>query len=194
MRRALAAPLVLLALAGVFPAASAVGRAQTLEPDAIEVVHALLRDLVVPHRDRFSGNGTTRTIAFATTTLARCESGKTGKVVPCLGAVLDTAAREAAQGAWPRELVSEFEKQNTASIDLTGRLGTLSVPALVTGPRDELLQAHPASLPLAISRPIAVNGQSLLAVQFARTWVWLVYLSKRSGAWKVERTVTVGVS
>lgn len=194
MRRALAASVLLVAFAGVFPAAPKVGHAQMLEPDAIEVVHALLRDLVVPQRDRVSDNGPTRTIAFTTATLARCESGQTGKVVPCLGAVLDTAAREAAKGAWPRDLVSEFEKQNVASIDLAGRLGTLSVPGPVTGPREELLRAHPTSLPLAISRPIVVNGQSLLAVQFARTWVWLVHLSKRSAGWKVERTVTVGVS
>jgi hypothetical protein len=194
MRPALAIPIVVIALVAVCPAAPAVGQAQTLEPDAIEVVHALLRDLVVPHRDRLSGSGPTRTIAFASATLARCESGRTGKVVPCIGAVLDTAASEAAKGAWSRDLVSEFEKQNTASVDLAGRLGALNVPGLVMGPRDELLRSHPTSLPLAISRPIAVNGQSLLAVRFARTWVWLVHLSKRSAGWKVERTVTVGIS
>jgi hypothetical protein len=194
MRRALVIPIVVIALAAVLPAAPAVEQAPTLEPDAIEVVHALLRDLVVPHRDRLSGTGPTRTIAFASATLARCESGRTGTVVPCIGAVLDTAASEAAKGAWPRELVSEFEKQNTASVDLAGRLGTLTVPGLVIGPRDELLRAHPTSLPLAISRPIVVNGQSLLAVQFARTWVWLVHLAKRDSGWKVERTIPVGVS
>lgn len=194
MRRALAVPVVIVALAGVFPAAPAVGHAQTLDQDAIEVVHALLRDLVGPQRDRMSGNGPTRTIAFATSTLARCESGKTGKVIPCIGAALDTAISEAAKGTWPRDLVAAFQTQNATSIDLAGHLAALSFPGIITGSRDELLRTHPTSLPLAISRPIVVNGQSLLTVQFARTWVWLVHLSKRSGAWKVERTVTVGVS
>lgn len=59
---------------------------------------------------------------------------------------------------------------------------------------EEIRRADPTPLCLAITQPIVVGGQSLMVVQFARTWTWLLLLSKDASGWHVTKTITVGVS
>lgn len=157
--------------------------------DQVEIVSALLRDLAEPIREKYTPP---RTIVLARTTLATCPKGK---VVPCIVPVaFQTARREAAMGSWPFDLATEFEKVNESAVALTTRFEEFQYREFLFGASDERMRAYPTPLPLAISRPIVVNNQSLLAVQFARTWTWLVLLAKEPQGWTVRKSIVIGVS
>jgi hypothetical protein len=145
----------------------------------------LLRDLVLPERDRLSAVRPPLKVYLAEETLAACPLSIVG---PCIhDHVFSRAKLEAANGRWPNSLTSLLVSINSQS----HRLENVEHGELTIGPRADWGKAPPNPPPLSISTPAVVNDQALVYVQF-RSGDWLVLLSKREGAWAVTVKVALG--
>jgi hypothetical protein len=166
--------------AGFPPPAQAVRSSETGA-----IVAALLRDLVLPERDRLSPVRPPLKVYLAEETLAACPVGIVG---PCIvDQVFSRAKLEAVKGRWLNSLTSLLVSINSQSQRLEG----IEHGELTVGPRADWVKAPPNTPPLSISMPAVVNSQALVYVQF-RSADWLVLLSKRDGAWVVAVEVALG--
>ena len=168
-------------------ASTPAGNRQT--SDDTGIVKSVLADLVEPRREKYQPP---RTIVLDRMSLARCP--KSGIRACIVQPVFDQARREAAMGSWGFDLVAAFEKHAAERTDLAPRFETFAHREFLFDAPDATRRAHPTPLLLAISQPIVVDARSLIVVQFARTWTWLVFLSKDSSGWHVTKTITIGVS
>jgi hypothetical protein len=157
--------------------------------DDTAILKAVLTDVVEPLREKYQPP---RTIVLERMSLARCQPSVVRACI--VQAAFDQTRREAAMGSWGFDLVAAFEKHAADRVDLRPRFETFAHPKLLFDASEEIKRAHPTPLPLAISQPLVVDAQSLMVVQFARTWTWLLLLSKDTSGWHVTKTITIGVS
>lgn len=150
------------------------------------IVRALLRDHVLPERDRLSRTSPPPRVYLVADTLAACPLPVTG--LPCISDhVFNRAKLEAAKGLWQYSLTSLFVSINRQS----QRLETVDHSELIVGPEADWTNAYP---PLSIGTPAVVDNRALVYVRFGRSADWLVLLSKREGAWVVTEKVGLGAS